>query len=507
MKQQKHIVIVGAGPGGLSTAMLLAHRGFKVTVFEQADRVGGRNARIQLGDFHFDTGPTFLMMKFFLDETFAQTGRSSEDYLNFMKLNPMYRVKFDEREIMMYTQPEKVTEQIRQLYPGNEDGFDRFLQEEDKRFQLFFKSLRRSYNTVGSLFNKDLLRALPLLAKANRSLFDYLGQYFKNEELRLAFTFQAKYLGMSPWDCPSLFSTLSYLEHKFGIYHVEGGLCSISEAMAKVAEEEGAALHLNSPVQQLLLEGEAVTGVRLANGDEVLADEVIVNADFSYTMRELVPKGIVKKWSPKKLQNKKYSCSTFMLYLGLDKVYDMPHHNLVSATNYKQHTEEIFKQRVTSQDTSFYICNPSVLDRTMAPAGKSAMYILVPTPNTRADIDWDAIKEQFRDMVLDTIEQKMECSDLRDHIEVEKIITPADWEREYNVHTGAVFNLSHHLSQMMYWRPHNKFEELDNMYLVGGGTNPGSALPTIYESGRLVSNLISDQYGVEYSEPVFSVFE
>lgn len=500
MPNKKRIAIVGAGPGGLTSAMLLAARGFDVTVFEQKDRVGGRNAAIKLGPFVFDVGPTFLMLKDILDEVFEEAGRTSSNYLEFKRLEPMYRLQYPDFVIEPTTDRQNMREQLDRVFPGINAaaGLDRYYQVEKKRFDLMYPCLQKDYSSLGTMLHKDLRRALFHLS-LGRSLMDVLGDYFKPELARLAFTFQAKYLGMSPWECPGLFGILSYIEHAFGVYHVTGGLSEISSAMAKVVQEHGGTIRLNTPVKQLLLEGRAVRGVELESGEKFQADEVIINADFAHAMTHILPEGALRKWTPEALRRKKYSCSTFMLYLGLDKIYDMPHHTIVFAKDYRKNVEDIFKRKQLSQDVSVYIRNSSLNDPKIAPQGKSAVYILVPVANQTSGVDWAKEKTAFRRLVFDTIQSKTSMKDLEKHIEVEKMITPADWVTEYSVYNGATFNLGHNLMQMLYLRPRNRFEEFRHCYLVGGGTHPGSGLPTIYESGRISANLISKYHRVPYT--------
>ena len=213
-------------------------------------------------------------------------------------------------------------------------------------------------------------------------------------------------------------------------------------------------------------------------------------------MSQLVDQAKLKKYNEKGLNKRRLSCSTFMLYLGLDKLYEeLPHHSIVFADTYRQNVEDIFDNKCLSDDISFYIRNASVNDSTLAPEGHSAVYVLVPVPNQRSGIDWEKEQEAFKDKVLKTIEARLNISGLADHIVESELITPKTWEEHYNVYRGATFNLAHNITQMLYFRPHNKFEEFNNCYLVGGGTHPGSGLPTIYESGRITADLISKKYG------------
>ena len=499
MANSKHIIIVGAGPGGLCAGMLLSHRGFKVSIYDKNHEVGGRNRPIRLGNFSFDTGPTFLLMKDVLDEMFQLCDRRSEDYLSFLPLNPMYKLLYDDRELSVFSDAENMRAELEAVFGEGSAGYDQFMQQERQRFNKLYPCITRDYSSWKSLLSLDLIKAIPWLAFP-KSVFANLGNYYHQEKMRLAFSFQSKYLGMSPWDCPALFTMLPYLEHDYGIFHVNGGLFQIAKAMAKVITENGGEIHTDCPVESLIIENKQVKGIKLANGEQVLGDEIVINADFAHAMTHLVPAGQLHKYSAEQLQKRDYSCSTFMLYLGLDKIYDLPHHTIAFAKDYRSNIHNIFRSKTLSSDMSFYVQNASINDPSLAPAGKSALYVLVPMPNNDSQLDWDSHCQQVREQVLDTLTERLGLSDIRQHIEQETIITPQDWERSEHVYKGATFSLAHKFSQMLYWRPHNQFEELDNCYLVGGGTHPGSGLPTIYESARISANLICKKQGLDFSK-------
>jgi len=495
------VVVVGAGPGGLASAMLLARRGFRVKVFEKSARVGGRTAEVVLGQYRFDLGPTFLMMKFLLDELFEDAGRTTSDYLDCRALDPMYRLNFSNKTMLARPNPEDMRDEIERAFPGEGAGLDRFLSAESVRFKKLYPCLQKDYGSPAAFLHKTLLSALPHIAPG-RSLYDVLSTYFPSEELRLAFTFQSKYLGMSPWDCPGLFAMIPYTEHAHGVYHVMGGLCRIPEAFAKVAREEGAEIHTSCPVKRVLLKGKRACGVELENGEKVFCDDVVINADFGHAMSTLFPDSNLKKYSATALAKRKYSCSTFMMYLGLDRLYpDAEHHMIVFAEDYKRCLEDITRAKIVSDDLSVYVRNAVNLDPSCAPPGHSALYILAPVPNNTSGINWDEHKSAYRENILRLLETRTPYTDLREHIREELILTPADWEQQKSVFLGATFNMGHSWDQMLYFRPHNKFELFDNTYLVGGGTHPGSGLPTIFESARISSNLICDKHGVPHPKP------
>lgn len=490
---KKKILIIGAGPGGLTSGMLLAHRGYDVTILEKASVVGGRNAPIQAGDYTFDTGPTFLHQKFTLDEVFAECGRKPEDYMDFVKLAPMTTLSWGDISMETSYDQEVMMANIEKAFPGESKNYERFMQDHAEKLKTIFPCLQSHYHTLSSYLKPHMLKALPYVA-TKKSVMDVLSEYFTDERLKLAFTFQAKYLGMSPWNCPALFSILAYIEYAHGIYHVQGGLSNISMGMAKAFEEDGGKIMLDTEVTEIIYKGheKRAASVQLANGQTMECDDLIVNADYAHARSTIFGKKNIK---PEKLQKKKFSCSTYMLYLGLDTVYkEEPHHHVIFADDYHQNLRDIQDEKIVSKDMSIYVRNSSVTDPTVAPEGHSQIYVLVPTINTRNNTPWDDDPEGYRNLVLDKIIAKTGMKDLREHIVEERCITPKGWEMN-NVFMGATFNLAHTMDQMLYLRPKNRLNGFENIYLVGGGTHPGSGLPTIYESARISANLISESYG------------
>jgi phytoene desaturase len=385
--------------------------------------------------------------------------------------------------------------EIARHFPDHVEGLERFMAEERRRFLKLFRCLIRDYSTPWSMANMNILSALPSMS-ITRSLYGKLGDYFEPERMRIWFTFQSKYLGMSPWKCPALFTMIPYVEHKYGIYHTKGGLSEISAAMARVIEELGGSIVYETPVARVQVENGKAVGVALENGQEERADAVVVNADFGYAATQLFPPGVIRKWTRDRLLAKNYSVSTFMLYLGLDKVFDLPFHNIVFAEDYVKNITDLEKGLLPLGNASFYVRNASVVDDSLAPAGMSNVYVLMPVANQTSPQDWTVVTPQMRDWTLAQMELRLGMTDLQRHIVAEKVVVPPEWESDYNVFIGATFNLGHNLRQMLYWRPHNRFEEVRNCYLVGGGTHPGSGLPTIYESGVIAADLLSKEHGI-----------
>jgi phytoene desaturase len=493
---KRQVVIVGAGPGGLATAMQLAHAGCDVTVLERRDHVGGRTSAIEIDDFRFDCGPTFFLYPRVLSEIFRSLGRQLMADIPMVRLDPQYRLTFGEGGQLDCTPDmDEMDRQIAEFAPNDVGALRRYMDDNRVKLEKFRPILETPFSSIADLMRPSLLGAAKHLHPF-RSLGSELGRYFSDPRLVISFAFQSKYLGMSPFQCPSLFSILSFLEYEHGVWHPIGGCNMVSEKMAEIAESMGVKIRLSESVDSVEMNGKRLTALKTEQAT-YKADAFVVNADFADWMSKTIPNKSRRRWSDAKLAGKKYSCSTFMLYLGIDGVYeDLPHHNIHISSDYERNLDEIERQHVLSDDPSFYVQNASVTDSTLAPEGQSAMYVLVPVTHQHKNVDWSVESDRFRELTLDKL-SAIGLGDIRDRIRVEHRITPADWESDYAIYRGATFNLAHNLGQMLHKRPHNRFEELDGVYLVGGGTHPGSGLPVIYESSRISSRLLLSDLGMD----------
>ncbi len=492
----KKVVIVGAGPGGLANAMLLAQAGFDVEVLERQGHVGGRTSTISENGFNFDLGPTFFLYPQVLESIFSSCGMDLHDEVDLIRLDPHYRLVFEEGGQLEITPDiELLKERVAALAPSDSQNLDKFMTDNRQKLAAFKPILESPMESLKDLLGLSLFEMLPLL-RPWKSVDQDLSTYFKDPRVRLAFSFQSKYLGMSPFRCPSLFTILSFLEYEHGVFHPRGGCGAVSQAMARAAEKLGARIHLNEPVEEILFEGRKAVGVRSSTGVRT-CDALVVNADFAYAMSQLVPNHLRKRWTDEKLEKKKFSCSTFMMYMGVEgRLDDLAHHTIYLADDYRQNLRDIEDDHILSVQPSFYVQNPTVTDPQMAPQGMSSLYVLVPVTHQHPNVDWTRDTEDFRKVVVKQLE-KVGVDDLDRRIRYEKILTPTHWETEQGIYRGATFNLAHTWGQMLSRRPHNRFEDLESVYLVGGGTHPGSGLPVIFESAKITSQLIEeDSQGV-----------
>jgi phytoene desaturase len=494
------IAIVGAGPGGLAAAMLLARAGADVSVHERLDHVGGRSAtiaaRTPAGTFRFDRGPTFFLYPRVLAEIFATCGRDLHREVELIRLDPLYRLAFEDAgEIDIAGEPERLAAEIARLAPQDALALPRFMAEGRGKLAAFRPALEMPFTGLSDFLRPEIRRALPLL-KPFQSVDRALARHFRDPRVRLAFSFQTQYLGMSPFRCPSLFTILAFMEHEYGVWHPRGGCGAVMEAMARVARLLGVRIHLNDPVEQILFDGRRAIGLRTGLG-AFAADAIVINADFAQAMTSLVPNALRSRWSDRRIARKKFSCSTFMLYLGLEgSLDDIAHHTVHLARDYRRNLAEIEAGRAPPREPSFYVQNACVTDPELAPSGHSTLYVLVPVSNcSKPGINWQSEAPRYRRLVLDRL-ARIGIRDLDRRIRFEKMLTPQDWRAQLAIHEGATFNLAHTIGQMLHLRPHNRFEDLDRVYLVGGGTHPGSGLPVIFEGARITSRLLAEDLGL-----------
>lgn len=492
--ERPHVVVVGAGPGGLASAMLLARAGAEVTLLERRDRVGGRSSAHVQDGFTFDLGPTFFLYPQVLNEIFEACGRQLEDEVRLTRLDPMYRLQFEDGVTFEATPDlERLQAEVAKISPEDARNVPGYIAENRAKFDVFSPILQRPFFGLQSMMRRDIVRALPLF-RPWLTVDEDLKRWFKHPDVRLAFSFQSKYLGMSPFKCPSLFTIVAHIEYGHGVFHPTGGCNELTEAMARVARQVGVDIRLSEPIEELLFDGRRAIGARTPHGD-YYADAVVVNADFANSMTKLVPDRLRRRWTDARIEKKRFSCSTFMLYLGVEGRFDhLHHHTIFLSRDYARNIAEI-DAGLAPEDPTIYVQNASVTDPTLAPEGCSTLYVLAPVGNLGGGVDWDEIAPRYRARILRRLEQ-MGVAGIEDRILTEKIVTPIDWQRDLSIYRGATFNLAHNLGQMLHNRPRNRFEDLDGVYLTGGGTHPGSGLPTIFESAKIASKLAAADLGL-----------
>ncbi len=491
----REVIIIGAGPGGLATAVLAAAAGCRVKVLEKQPYLGGRTSTLHAaGGFKFDLGPTFFLYPQVLEEIFRSVGADLRTAVPMTRLDPQYRIVFGESNdagsVHLDATPDiaKMEREIARIAPADAAGFRRFMEENRAKMRAFKGTMESAFSSWNDVLTPAMLGLLPHL-KPHLDLDSYLERFFKDDRVRTAFCFQSKYLGMSPFRCPSLFSILSFLEYEYGVFHPTGGCGAVTTALADLARSAGVEIHLEEAVTGMTFDKSRVTGV-CTSKEKYRADAVVMNADFARGIQQFVPDALRPKWTNQKISKKQFSCSTFMLYLGLDGTDSgLPHHTIRIAADYEKNLSEIDTHQHPGEDPSFYVQNACATDASLAPDGKSTLYLLAPVSNRLAGTDWKAEAPRMRKLLLQKA-AALGFEDLERRIEFEKMLTPDDWDAQHEIHLGATFNLAHTLPQMLHLRPQNRFKDISRLYLTGGGTHPGSGLPVIFESARITTRLL-----------------
>jgi len=475
----KKIAVVGAGVGGLATAARLASRGYQVEVFEKLPHCGGRNNIIEDQGFKFDTGPSFVMMPDFFQEVFDYCGRRIEDYLDLKPLEESYRIYYSQgNSLSVFKDSSRTKEELEKIEKGSSLEFDRFVKETARIYDLVRPLLYDCFSAK-SLTNPNLW---PLVYKfrAFESYWGLAAKFFKSEKLRFAFTFEAMFMGVSPFQAPAFYSVISYADHVQKIYHAMGGMYTIPLALEKLAKEFGAKFNYSAEVISVEDNG---AGIVIKTADKRYEfDKVVINADYAYARNKLLDEDIPRY---------KYSCSVYLLYLGLKrKVPGLAHHNLFFSKDLRKNLKAIFQDKTTPLDPSFYLHVPTVTDPSLAPQGKELFYILVPVPNLEGEV-WDIKTHEkvIRDNVFGRINKKLNIN-LEDLIEVERKFFPQEFITRYNIKNAATFGLAHNLMQSAFFRPTNFNQKSKNVYFVGASTQPGGGLPVVIAGSRIVSDLI-----------------
>ncbi len=479
------VIIVGAGIGGIATAARLARHGCQVTVLEKCEIPGGRCSQMSVDGYTFDTGATLFLLPDLYAQTFAALGERLQDHLDLRRVDPTYQLTFpDDTRLHLTSDLHRMqAQQLEAIEPGSFARMLHYLGEGRRIYELALPELLgRDFRSLPGFINPHMLR-LFLRVKALTRHTSYVGHFFRDPRLQMAFTFQDMYMGLSPYDSPATYSFMQSTELADGLWYPMGGMYRLTGALTGIAEKLGVRFLYNAPVQKILVEGSRATGVLLENGDVLSADTVVANADLGYVYRGLLPDdGMASR-----IDRMEYGCSTIMFYWGLDKQYpQLGPHNLFLNGDYRRSFEEIFKQTGMPDEPNFYIHAPVRLDPSMAPAGHDTWYVAVPVGhiNSKISQDWPAMRSCARAFILQRL-ARLGLSDVEAHIRTELSFVPRDWQNRYNLTHGSTHGLSHKLTQMAYLRPHNRHSRYHNLYFVGASTHPGTGVPTVLVSAGL----------------------
>jgi len=490
------VIIVGAGVGGIATAARLAKAGYQVTVVEKTNNPGGRMSVFEGDGFYFDTGPSLFLMPPTYAQTYADLGERMEDHLDLVRLDPTYRIHFHDGSVLDLTSNvHRMHQQLEAIEPGAFQGLMRFLAQGYERYTV---SLERFVGrNFYSLLQYFAPANLPLLFQLKPLVSHYrdTSRCFRDSRLRAAFSFQNMYMGLSPYDAPATYSLLQYTEMVEGVWYPRQGMYAIVNSLTAIAERWGARFRYDAPVARVDVEGSRTTGVTLESGEQIKADIVVVNADLPYAYAELLP----DRRKAERLARLKHTSSTLMFYWGLKgrRAERLHHHSIFLADHrYRESFSQIFDHHLLPDEPSFYIHSPVRTVPEFAPSDGDALMVLVPTGHVdrSREQDWPALQQRARAWVLGRLAE-VGVTDVQERIVFERTLTPPDYRRIWNLSKGATFGLSHNVAQVGYLRPHNRHARYKNLYFVGASTHPGTGVPIVLLSARLIEERILKEQG------------
>jgi len=486
-----HAVVIGSGFGGLAAAVRLGARGYRVTVLERLDSPGGRALVHRQDEFTFDAGPTIVTAPFLFEELWTLCGKRLADDVELRPVSPFYRIRFDDGTVFDYTgDADAMRAEVARLSPGDVAGYERFMRASEAVFRVGFERLGHvPFGTWASM-----ARALPHLIRhrAYRSVFGLVSRYVRDPRLRTVLSFHPLLIGGNPLRASAIYCLIAHLERRWGVHFAMGGTGRLVQGLVGLIEGQGGSVRCGADVAEITVARGAATGVRLASGEEVRASIVVSNADASWTYRHLLPPGTRRRWTARRLDRARQSMSLFVWYFGTRRQYpEVAHHTILLGPRYEELLRDIFDRKALAPDCSLYLHRPTATDPSLAPAGCDAFYVLSPVPHLGSGTDWPRVSEEYRRFLARRLSETV-LPDLERHVVTSRVMTPQDFQDRLLAYRGAAFGMEPVLTQSAFFRPHNRSEEVERLYLVGAGTHPGAGLPGVLSSARVLDLVVPD---------------
>ena len=492
------VIVIGAGAGGLSTAILLAKKGYDVTVVEKNASFGGRGDVFSAKGFQFDMGPSWYLMPDIFEHFFSLVGENISDYLDLKRLDPSYKIWFEEhpKPVEMTSDLERDSKIFESFEPGVMKKINIYLKEAAAKYNISKQTfIYKPFNSVFDFIDK---RTIFLWTKFSviSSFHKHIASFVKHPLLRKILQYPLVFLGTSPYKAPAVYSLMNHIDFEMGVFYPMGGMTKVFKAFYDIAKKNGVKFIFNTPVNKILVENKKAIGVSTTKGKH-MADIVVSNADYQFTEMQLLDKKH-RQFSEKYWSSRTMAPSGFILYLGIKKQFkELVHHNLFFAKQWKESFEAIFKGQKLPQSPSYYICAPSKTDPSVAPKGCENLFVLVPTA-TNLTLDEKTIKN-YRDKIIKHITVTMKTKGLEENIVFERIFTGHDFSSIYNAYKGTALGLAQNLTQTAVFRPKTKSVKLNNLYYTGANTNPGIGVPMCLISSQIVYKRI---HGITHGRPL-----
>jgi len=484
-----HAIVIGSGFGGLAAAIRLGARGWRVTVLEKLDAPGGRAYVYRQDGFTFDAGPTIITAPYLLEELWTLCGRRMADDIDLRRMDPFYEIRFDDGDVMRCSADLDATRrEIARIAPEDLPGFERFIVESERIFKVAFAELAdQPFHKLGTL-----LAAVPdmLRLQGYRTVFGRVGDFFRNEKLRVAFSFHPLLIGGNPLTTTAYYCLIAHLERLHGVHYAMGGMGALVQGLVGLIAQQGGTLRYNAEVAQITVQGGRASGVRLASGETLTADIVVSNADVGWTYSQLLSEHPRKRWTDAKVARARYSMSLFVWYFGTNRRFDdVYHHTMVLGPRYEELLTDIFGRKRLAKDFSLYLHRPTATDPSMAPPGCDSFYVLSPVPHLGSGTDWAREAEPYRAAIQQRLESTV-LPGLGQSIVTSHILTPQDFRDRLLSVNGAAFSLEPQLFQSAWFRPHNVSEDLPGLFMVGAGTHPGAGVPGVVSSAKILDQVV-----------------
>ena len=486
-----HAVVIGSGFGGLAAAVRLGARGYRVTVLERLAQPGGRARVFEQDGFRFDAGPTIITMPQLFEDLWALCGERLSDHVTLKSLDPFYTLKFEDGSVFKGTaDPDSMRAEIERFSPSDVAGHERLLKESKRCFEVAFDRLaEQPFPTLATM-----VRSLPdlLALRAYRSVYDLVAKHIKDERLRIALSFHPLFLGGSPLRSSTAFFMIGHLEREYGVHYAMGGTGSLIRGLVDLIQGQGNHVLLDSGVREILVEEGKAVGVRLESGLKIDADIVVSNADIGTTYKSMVPAKHRRRWTDAKIERTDFSMSLIVWYFGTNRRYeDVDHHTILMAPRYRGLLNDIFKTKMLAEDFSLYLHRPTATDPSVAPEGCDAFYVLSPVPNLEGTTDWRTMAEPYRQKIANHLERTL-LPGLQSSLVTSRMLTPLDFRDDLQSFKGNAFGVEPRLTQLAWFRPHNKSEDIDNLFIVGAGTHPGAGVPGVLSAARILDKVVPD---------------